>query len=256
MSNSAYALFEKWNAGKPGINIFLRIPNAWTAEMLSHTDVDAITLDLQHGLISFDTMVSMLQAIRKDKYPLARLKWNDPAHIMQVLDAGAKGIICPMINSRKEAETFIAACFYPPEGMRSYGPTRSNLPPMANYISDYHHDLRTFAQIETREGLGNVEEIASAKRLSGLYLGPYDLSLDLGFKRLADFSDPAFMVHVRKVLEAAKRHNLIAAVHALKEDDAVLLARLGFNLVTPLDDSAVLVQAVKDKLGNVTSKIN
>jgi 4-hydroxy-2-oxoheptanedioate aldolase len=255
MHHSSYRLFEKLNIGKTGVNIFLRIPNAWTAEMMSCLDVDAVTLDLQHGLISFDSMVAMLQAMQKDKFPMARLKWNDPAHIMQVLDAGVKGVICPMINSKKEAEAFISACFYPPMGMRSYGPTRANLPPRPTYLKDYHHDIRTFVQIETKEGLENVDAIASAKNLSGLYLGPYDLSIDLGFEKVADFSDPAFMKHVHRVLEAAKKFKLIAAVHALHEEHALMLAGMGFNLVTPLDDSGILVQGAKDKLGRITAGI-
>ena len=250
-----YPILGKFQSGQPAINIFLKIPSPWTAEMLSHLDVDAITLDLQHGMIGFETMVSMLQAMQKDKYPMVRLAWNDPAYIMQVLDAGVKGVICPMINNKKEAEDFISYCYYSPIGKRSYGPTRANFPPRATYLQDYHKDILTFAQIETKEGLRNVEEIASTKNLSGLYLGPYDLSIDQGFEKVADFSDPGFMVHVKKVLSAAKKFNLLSAVQVYPEDDAAMLAKMGFSIITPFDDSTMLVQGVKDKLDRVSGKV-
>jgi 4-hydroxy-2-oxoheptanedioate aldolase len=255
MDQLTYPIFEKWKANQAAINIFLKIPNAWTAEMLSHLDFDAMTLDLQHGMIDFAAMITILQAIRKDKYPMVRLPWNDPPHIMHVLDAGAKGIICPMINTKKDAEEFVSACFYPPVGIRSFGPTRANMPPRASYMKDYHVDIRTFAQIETKEGLKNIEEIASVKNLAGLYLGPYDLSIDLGYEKVADFADPTFMVHVKKVLDTARKFNLISVVQAYNEDDAAMLAKMGFNMVTPIDESMVMVQAVKDKLARVASKI-
>ena len=224
--------------------------------MISYLDFDAITIDLQHGPLDFPEMVSMLQAMNKEKYPMARLAWNDPAEAMHTLDAGVKGIICPMINNKAEAETFVSACFYPPLGVRSYGPWRANVPPRTTYMKDYHQDVRLFAQIESKEGLKNVDEIASTPRLSGLYLGPYDLSIDLGYEKMADFSDPTFMKHVKAVLDAANKYKLLAAaVQAYNEDDAAMLANMGFHMVTPVDESAVMMQAVREKLARVIAKI-
>lgn len=250
-----YRIFDKWSSGKPAINVFLKIPNAWTAEMISYLDFDAITIDLQHGPLDFPEMISMLQAMNKEKYPMVRLAWNDPAEAMHCLDAGVKGIICPMINNRAEAEQFVSACHYPPLGTRSWGPWRSNLPARPTYIKDYHVDIRMFAQIESKEGLKNVDEIAATPRLSGLYLGPYDLSIDLGYEKMADFSDPTFMKHVESVLAAARKHKILCAVQAYNEDDAANLAKMGFNMVTPVDESAVMLQAVKEKLARVIQKI-
>lgn len=253
MSN--YRIFEKWSSGKAAINVFLKIPNAWTAEMISYLDFDAITIDLQHGPLDFPEMISMLQSINKEKYPMVRLAWNDQAEAMHCLDAGVKGVICPMINNRAEAEHFVSACYYPPLGNRSWGPWRANLPPRATYLKDYHTDMRLFAQIESKEGLKNVDEIAQTPRLSGLYLGPYDLSIDLGYEKMADFSDPTFMKHVEAVLAASRKHKILCAVQAYNEDDAAKLAKMGFDMVTPVDESAVMLQAVKDKLARVIQKI-
>ncbi len=250
-----YPIFKKWSEGKTAINVFLKIPNSWTAEMISYLDFDAITIDLQHGPLDFPEMVTMLQAMNKEKYPMARLSWNDPAEAMHTLDAGVKGIICPMINNKAEAEAFVSACFYPPLGTRSYGPWRANVPPRSTYMKDYHEDVRLFAQIESKAGLENVDEIASTARLSGLYLGPYDLSIDLGYEKMADFSDPTFMKHVKAVLDAAKKHNILCAVQAYNEDDAAMLGKMGFHMVTPVDESAVMMQAVREKLARVIEKM-
>jgi 4-hydroxy-2-oxoheptanedioate aldolase len=249
-----YPIFQKWKDSKPTVNIFLRIPSGFIAELISTADFDAITLDLQHGLVELEHSLPMLQAMRDDKFPMVRIAANDPGAIMKLLDIGAKGIICPMVNSGAEAEKFVSACFYPPMGVRSFGPIRANLPYRSTYMQDYAQDIVTFAQIETRESLDNLEEIAATKNLSGLYVGPYDLSISLGMTKVADFSDPTFMDHIKRVLAVAKKYKLITAIQAYKEDEAAMLANMGFNMVTPVDESATLLQAVKDKLERVKSK--
>jgi 4-hydroxy-2-oxoheptanedioate aldolase len=252
---STYSIFQKWKDNKPTVNIFLRVQSSYIAELVSFTDVDAITLDLQHGLVELEHSLAMLQAIRNDKYPMVRIAANDPAAIMKLLDIGAKGIICPMINSGAEAAKFVSACHYPPVGIRSYGPIRANLPARSTYLQDYNKEIITFAQIETRESLENLEEIAATKNLSGLYVGPYDLSISLGMSKMADFSDTAFMEHIKRVLVVAKKYNLLTAIQCYKEDEAAMLASMGYSMITPLEETATLLQAVKDKIERVKSKI-
>ena len=121
-------LKQLWEEGKTAINAWLTIPSAWTAETMAHTGFDAITIDMQHGLADYQTTLSMLHAISTtDAVPLARVPWNEPATIMRPLDAGVYGLVCPMVNSREEAEAFVGACRYPPLGFRSYGPIRANV---------------------------------------------------------------------------------------------------------------------------------
>ena len=249
-----FPIFQKWSNNQPTVNVFLRINNSWVAELVSQLDFDAVTLDLQHGLIELEHSLPMLQAIHKEKFPMVRIAANDPAAIMKLLDIGAKGIICPMINTAAETERFVQACHYPPKGNRSFGPLRSNLPARSTYMQDYHNDIVTFAQIETADSLVNLEEIAATKNLTGLYVGPYDLSISLGMTKMADFSDPTFMDHMKKILAVAKKYKLITAIQAYKEEEAAMLANMGFNLVTPVDESAVLVQGVREKLERVKSK--
>lgn len=250
----SYPIFQKFRENRPTVNIFLRINNSYIAELVSNIDFDAVTLDLQHGLVELEHSLPMLQAIRDDKYPMVRIAANDPAAIMKLLDIGAKGIICPMINTGAEADKFVKSCFYPPKGVRSYGPLRANVPNRATYLQDYHHDIITFAQIETRESLENLEEIAATKNLSGLYVGPYDLSISLGMSKVADFSDASFMEQIKRVLVVAKKYNLITAIQAYKEDEAAMLANMGYNMVTPMEETAMIVQSIREKLERVRSK--
>lgn len=249
-----FPIFQKWSNNQPTVNVFIRINNSWVAELVSQLDFDAVTLDLQHGLVELEHSWSMLQAIHKEKLPMVRLAANDPAAIMKLLDIGAKGIICPMINSGAEAEKFVGACYYPPKGYRSYGPLRANLPARPTYMQDYDKEIVTFAQIETAESLENLEEIAATKNLTGLYVGPYDLSISLGMTTMANFSDPTFMGHIKNVLAVAKKYKLVTAIQAYKEEEASMLANMGYNLVTPIDESATLVQGVREKLERVKSK--
>lgn len=251
----SYPIFQKWKNNQPTVNVFLRIPHGFVAELISNIpDLDAVTLDLQHGLVELEHSLPMLQAIHREKFPMVRLAANDPAAIMKLLDIGAKGIICPMINTAADAEKLVQSCYYPPKGVRSYGPLRANLPQRPTYFQDYDRDLVTFAQIETKESLDNLEEIAAVKNLTGLYVGPYDLSISLGMAKMADFADTTFMGHIKRVLVVAKKYNLITAIQCYKEEEASMLANMGFNLVTPVDESAVMVQAVREKLDRVRSK--
>jgi len=139
-----------WTDGKTAVNAWLTIPSAWTAEVMAHAGFDAVTIDMQHGLIDYQTSLAMLQSISATGVvPLVRVPWNDPAAIMRALDAGACGIICPMINNRKEAEAFDGACRYAPGGYRSYGPTRAVLGAGKDYVARANDEVLAFAMIET-----------------------------------------------------------------------------------------------------------
>ncbi|MFO7664404.1 MAG: aldolase/citrate lyase family protein [Chloroflexota bacterium] len=224
--------------------------------MIAHTGYEAITLDLQHGLIDDQTAVTMLQAISTTAaVPLVRLPWNDPAAIMRALDAGAYGVICPMINTRAEAEAFVGACRYPPLGYRSYGPIRATI-----YAGDdyYHHANNTvlaLALIETAEALANVEDIVTPPGLDGLYIGTVDLSISLGLIGLGDLDDPRLRQAIDHILDAARRQDRIVAMHAVNPQQAAMLAGMGIQLLTVLTDSAVLQAGATDLLARTRAFI-
>ena len=123
---------------------------------------DSLTIDLQHGLIDYQVAVGMLQAISGGPTtPLVRIPWLDPAIIMKLLDAGAYGVICPMINSAEETERFVAACRYPPAGIRSFGPLRARLYAGSDYFKEANRTILAIAMIETHSALEHLDEILS-----------------------------------------------------------------------------------------------
>ena len=146
---------------------------------------DSITIDTQHGMIGFEPMLAMLQAMRFSPATLlVRVPWLDPAPIMQALDAGAYGIICPMINSRAEAERMVSYVRYPPKGERSFGPTRANYTAGSGYAAEANDEILCFAMVETAEAVANLADIVATPGLDGIYIGPADLSFSLSEGRL------------------------------------------------------------------------
>ena len=118
----------KWREGKATIGAWLSIPSTYSAEMMAHQGFDWLCVDMQHGMIDYPDAVRMFTAISTtDTVPFVRVPWNDPAIIMKVLDAGAYGVVVPLINTRADAEQAVAACRYPPEGIRSNGANRAIL---------------------------------------------------------------------------------------------------------------------------------
>jgi len=158
-----------WQRDEYAVNGWLRLPATFSAEVMAHQGWDSLTIDLQHGLIDYETAVGMLQAISTTRtVPLVRVPWLEPGIIMKVLDAGAYGVICPMINSAAEGREFVAACRYPPAGIRSCGPTRANIYGGPDYIANANRTIVTMAMIETRSGLDSLDEILSIEGLDAI----------------------------------------------------------------------------------------
>ena len=187
----------------------------------------------------------MLQAMSgSETVPLARLEWNDPATIMRMLDAGALGLICPLINTAAECAAFVGACRYPPAGYRSYGPIRAGLRWGSDYFAQANAKRAGAGDDRDRAGVGNVDEIAATPGLDGLYVGPFDLSISLGLTKPADFTDPVLLAALDVVLDATARHDLVTGIYTGSPENALMLARRGFRLVTAAQDTALLQTAV------------
>lgn len=232
-----------WRTGGAAINLWCSIPNAWTAELLAGSGYDSLTVDMQHGLADYATLLAMLQAVAGRTPVLVRVPWNEPGLIMRVLDAGASGVICPLVNSPAEAATFVGACRYPPQGYRSFGPIRAGLADPLAYVAAGAETAAVIAMIETADGLAQVDEIAATPGLDALYIGPADLSLSLGLADVANFANPDLRAALERVLAAANRHGIVAGCHATNPSDAAFLLSVGFRLVTPANDTALLVAA-------------
>ena len=244
-------LKEIFKQGGSAINGWLQIPNSFTAELMANQNWDSLTLDMQHGVIDYSHAISMLQAISTTSVvPLARVNWNEPGQIMKILDAGAYGIICPMVSNRKEAEKFVQACMYPPKGYRSYGPIRGLVYGGPDYADEANNEILKFAMIETKESLNNLDEIMQTPGLDGIYIGPADLSLAMGEKPSFDKpeGDPVYEV-IMKILEHAKKNKIIAGIQNAQPEYADKMIKKGFQLVTIGTDQRFMTAAAKAALG-------
>lgn len=228
------------------INGWLAIPSGYSAEIVGHQGYDAVTVDLQHGMIDFASALSMLQALSATPtVPLVRVQDNNPAQIMRMLDAGAYGIICPMISTAEQAAQFVAACRYPPYGVRSFGPARGLLYGGADYPQHANQEILTLAMIETREGLANLDAILATDGLDGVFIGPNDLSLTLTGSASAESQHPEMLAAVERVVSRCREQQKLAGIFCTSGDAARLRIEQGFQFVSPANDVMQLGRAAR-----------
>jgi 4-hydroxy-2-oxoheptanedioate aldolase len=238
-----------WQEDAYAVNGWLCLPATFSAEVMAHRGWDSLTIDLQHGLIDYQSAVGILQAISTTRtVPLVRVPWLDPAIIMKVLDAGAYGVICPMINSAAEAAAFVAACRYPPAGIRSCGPIRANIYAGPDYIANANRTIVTMAMIETRSGLDNLEEILSVEGLDAIYVGPSDLSLALGCEPRLDPIERVVVEAIEHIVTRARAKKIVPGFHTESPAYALKMIQQGFRFVTVGSDVRLLVAKAAEVL--------
>ncbi|MCB0214450.1 MAG: 2,4-dihydroxyhept-2-ene-1,7-dioic acid aldolase [Anaerolineae bacterium] len=246
-----------WQVGGAALNGWLQIPSAWSAELMANQGWDSLVIDMQHGLIGYETAVQQLQAISTtDAVPLVRVPWNEPGIIMKMLDAGAYGIICPMINNHAEAEAFVGACRYAPEGYRSVGPIRARVYAGSDYGTEANHTVLTMAMIETAEALENIEEIISVRGLDAIYIGPADLSLSLTGTVQIDYTDPDLLAVLDTILTAAQQQGIAAGIHTKSPEFATKMVKKGFQFVTVSSDSSLIQSGAQAIVAMMKGKAN
>ncbi len=233
-----------WQEGGTAVNCWLTINSSVSAEALAQLDWNSMTVDLQHGLVDWDAAIPMLQTISAtDAVPMMRVPWNNPAWIMRALDAGAYGVICPMVNDRADCEAFVGACRYAPVGYRSWGPVRGLIYGGPDYFQHANDTLLAIAMIETAEAMENLDAIMSTEGLDAIYVGPNDLAVSLGFEPQYAPKDPEVSEAIDTILAAAQRHGIVPGIHCGSADMAREMAAKGFQLVTLMSDARLLVDA-------------
>ena len=243
----ANKLKQIWAEGKPTINGWCSIGNAFTAEIMAAQGYDSVTVDVQHGALDYSSLLPMLQAMRASGVvPMARVPWLEPGIIMKALDAGAFGIVCPMVNDAAQAAEFVSYMRYPPLGQRSFGPTRVSVAAGPDYYAKANSEILAFAMIETKEGMANLAAIAATPGLDGLYVGPADLTLGLTQGRLApgfDREEPEMIATLKEILAACKANNIRAALHCGTAEYAACAIGWGYDMTTVSGDSRLLAGA-------------
>jgi 4-hydroxy-2-oxoheptanedioate aldolase len=241
-------LRDLWAEGKPVLNGWLSIGNPFTAEIMAAQGYDSIAIDVQHGALDYGDALPMLQAMRASGVvPMARAPWCEPGIIMKLLDAGAIGIICPMVNTAEDAARFASYLRYPPLGQRSFGPTRVGVAHgLAAYTREANDLVVGLAMIETAEAMRNLDAIAATPGLDGLYIGPADLTLGLSEGRLPpgfDREEPEMIEAIQAIRTAAHHNGIKACLHCGTPDYAARAVDWGFDLVTVSGDSRLLAAA-------------
>jgi 4-hydroxy-2-oxoheptanedioate aldolase len=240
-------LKQLWSQGKPTINGWCSIGNAFVAEIMAAQGYDSVTVDVQHGALDYSSLLPMLQAMRASGVvAMARVPWLEPGIIMKALDAGAFGVICPMVNNAEQAKQFVSYVRYPPHGQRSFGPTRVSFAAGADYGAHANDEVLAFAMIETAEGMKNLSSIAATPGLDGLYVGPADLALGLAQGRLApgfDREEPEMIAALKEIVAACKANGIRAALHCGTPDYAARAIEWGFNMTTVGGDTRLLAGA-------------
>ncbi|MCH9851990.1 MAG: 2,4-dihydroxyhept-2-ene-1,7-dioic acid aldolase [Alphaproteobacteria bacterium] len=230
---------------QPIINGWLSQGSAFKAELMAKQGFHSITVDLQHGLQDYQQMLDSFHGLRgSDVVPMVRVAWNQPDQIMKALDAGALGIICPMVNSKIEAEQFAEALYYPPKGERSFGPIRA-MQIYDNYYSQANEHIIGFAMIETEQAVNQIDEILSVKGINGLYIGPADLSISHGFAPGFDRKEPEMLEKIDYILAKGKQYNVATAIHTDDPDYAIKMIEKGFDMVTISSDIRAMVDGLQ-----------
>jgi 4-hydroxy-2-oxoheptanedioate aldolase len=238
-----------WAEGRCARAAWVTINHPFVAESLARLGFDVLCLDLQHGLLTESDLLGMLQAVSQtDASALVRVASHDGALIGKALDLGAAGVIVPLVNTPDEAAAVVAACRYPPVGRRSYGPVRAS----GLYGSDYavraNEAVSVFVMIETEEGLAHLEAICDTPGLTGVFIGPVDLSYALGLPPQPDNPHPDHVAAVTRILEACRRRGLVTGIFSDDPHFGRALAARGAHLVVVGTDARCLKEAASARL--------
>jgi 4-hydroxy-2-oxoheptanedioate aldolase len=242
----------KWRRGEVTYGAWLSIPSAFSAETVAHAGFDWVCIDMQHGVIDYQVAVTMLLALSTgDCTPIVRVPWNEPGIIGKMLDAGAMGIIIPMVNSVEEARAAVASCRYFPAGTRSYGPTRAALYAGAGYFAHANDEVACIPMIETKRALDGLDGILDVPGIDAVYVGPADMSITLGQQPRMD-NGGAFEEARLRIAEACAKRGITPGIHG----DASLAAKhaaAGYRMITITSDIAAIAARAAADLASVGS---
>lgn len=238
-------------SGRTAVNAWVTMESTYIAEILSHAGFDSVTIDAQHGMFGRDAIMSMLQAVSAGSAsPFVRSPGQDPREIGWLLDAGAYGVIVPDVATREQAEAVSRACFYPPKGTRSLGPTRGTLYAGPTYFQEADKVIQVWPQIESKEGYDNMDAIMSTPGLYGVFVGPNDLALSIGLTAGGPMA-PQIVDMVHTILARSHEHGLKMAIYCADADEAKYWADEGADMVNPSSDSGLLLTAGRAQVAHI-----
>ena len=240
-------LKEIWKTGGAAVNGWLAIPNGFSAETMAQAGWDSVTVDMQHGVQDYLSMVTCFQAMQAHPVlPMVRVPWLEPGIIGKVLDAGAYGVICPMVNTAEQAAALVSYCRYPPAGARSNGPIRAGIYGVSTgYQKTANEEIVCIPMIETREAVANLPAILDVPGVDAVYIGPSDLGFSHGLIPILDREEPEMLAIFEKVVAETAKRGRTAGIHCGSTAYAKRAIGMGFKLVTIGSDSTFIIQGAR-----------
>jgi 2-dehydro-3-deoxyglucarate aldolase len=221
-------------AGDLTLGAWVQIGHPACGEIMAAAGFDWVCVDLEHGAIGLETMTDIFRAMSGfDSVPVARLPANDPIWIHRALDAGARGLIIPMVKTADEAEAAVREAKYPPRGVRGFGYSRANMhgKDFNSYIASSNEEIAMIMQIEHRDAVDHVEEILQVPDVDGLFIGPLDLSGSLGITGKMDHPD--MVSALQRFRTACQKHKASAGIHIVRPSETNIQAAIeqGYTLI-------------------------
>ncbi len=242
-------LFDIWAKNEASINAWLSIPNSFTAEAFGKMGWDSVTIDMQHGQNDYSTAIAMVQGLsNSNTVPMTRVPWNEPGIIMKMLDLGVQGIIAPMINTKEDCEKFVSYCYYPPIGQRSFGPMRAQVVYGSDYYQHANDNIVSLAMIETKQAVENLDAILSVPNLTGIYIGPADMSSSYGLPPKFDVREDPVFSNIKMIAKKAKEKGKIAGIHNGSVKYMKEMMEYGFQFTTLLSDFRMMTSHAESLL--------
>ena len=239
---------DKWTNGDTAVGGWMTTNNFVAAQTMASTAIDYVCIDLQHGVIDYGDVPTLLGAVElADCSAITRVPWNEPGIIGKVLDAGSVGVIIPMVNTVAQCESAVRSCHYAPAGTRSYGPVRASIAHGSGYFKEANANISTIPMIETVEALNNVDAILAVPGVTACYVGPADLSISLGLPPGNNDDEPVFMEALATIVAAANNAGVVAGCHAT----AALVSKrreMGFRMITATSDLVALKAGLASEL--------
>lgn len=235
----------KLKNGRKTIGGFLQTLSPVAAEIMSQSAFDWLIVDMEHAPGSYENLQAQLQAMNgSGVVPFARAPWNDLVAIKKILDTGVMGVLVPYVNTRKEAEAAVAACKYPPMGVRGVagspraaGYTRNVLP----YLTTANEETIVMVAVETMEAVQNLDEILQVEGLDGIFIGPVDLASSMGF--LGDPSRPEVQQVIAQIEEKVIPSDKFLGTLAANWEKASDCFEKGYQWMVLMQDGATLKAA-------------
>jgi 2-keto-3-deoxy-L-rhamnonate aldolase RhmA len=246
---------DRLRAGQPSIGSWLSLCSPVAAESMAHVGWDWLTVDVEHSPVGFETMVDCFRAIQLGgAVPMARVPWNDTVWIQRTLDAGAMGLVVPMVNTVEDARAAVANMKYATRGQRSWGSSR-----IAPYLQGDYQDwadehLTIIVMIETIEAVRNAEAIMAVDGVVGCFIGPNDLALSMGRRRSDTGPGTPHEAAMLEVVAACRNTGKAAGKHCSSAAEVNERIDQGFQYLALLSDASLMEAAARAALAAIGSR--